>query len=179
MPKPRKKRKPAPAQATQPSNQPQSFPRWIRYSAAVIILLLMLGAIVGALAGTPAKAAELRNAPSPSVSFSPLPSCAPIDTDHDGITNNVDNDIDGDGIVNGIDPDIDGDGIANNQDADPAATNCEASTAVPANFGDSGFDDSIPLVWRLMAVGAIVAAGAGYILLRIRRGKSRAAGKLG
>ncbi|MFM6921122.1 MAG: hypothetical protein ACKOXZ_00010, partial [Polynucleobacter victoriensis] len=128
-------------------------------------LLLLVGTIVGALAGTPAKAIELRAAPSPSASFSPLPSCAPIDTDQDGITNNVDIDIDGDGIVNGNDPDIDGDGIANKQDADPAATNCEASTTVPANFGDSGFDDSIPLIWRLIGLASgLLFSGLALLL---------------
>ena len=43
---------------------------------------------------------------------------AKIDTDADGIPNQVDNDIDGDGILNSVDPEVDGDGIANGADVD-------------------------------------------------------------
>ena len=177
MPKPRKKRKPAPSRPTAPSNRSQQYPRWIRYSAAVIIFLLLLSALVGALANVPAEAAT--SEPTSSATFSPLPSCAPIDTDIDGTPNNTDPDIDGDGVVNGNDDDIDGDGILNAGDGDPAATNCEASTQVPINISTYSelAENPSPLV-RFTAIVAAVSAGVGYIFLRRRRGKKARSGKV-
>ena len=96
--------------------------------------------------------------------------CAPIDTDGDAITNDVDSDIDGDKIVNGVDDDIDGDKILNVNDTDPAATNCGADAPVPTFNNKSEEDDEGNLVVRLAAVVMVAALGIGYILLRrIRR----------
>ena len=168
MPKQRKKRKPVAAAPTPPSKQNQNFPRWIRYSAITLILMLILSVLVGAIASVPAKAAT----------FTPLPSCAPIDTDMDGITNNTDSDIDGDGIVNGKDPDIDGDGISNAQDADPAATNCDTSTKPPVNVKDQTEQSGEDSPWRIPVIVLIGAAGVGYIVLRQRRSQKIKSGKV-
>jgi hypothetical protein len=176
VPKQRKKRKPVKAAPTQPSKQNQVFPRWIRISAIVLILMLMLSALVGAIVSGPAKAAELSS--SSSSSFTPNPTCAPQDTDHDGIPNNVDPDIDGDGIVNGKDTDIDGDGIANALDPDPASTNCESSTTPPENIKPTVQQQLQSSPWRIPVILVIAAAGIGYIVLRRRRGQKAKAGKV-
>ncbi len=81
--------------------------------------------------------------PTPTSSVSPSPGDGgtsaggqkPVDTDGDGIENNLDPDIDGDGIVNGEDPDIDGDGIANGEDADPTGT---TGAKQPEDGGNGG-----------------------------------------
>lgn len=177
MPKQRKKRKPVAGAPTQARNQNQVFPRWIRISAVVLILMLMLSALVGAIASAPAKAASLQS--TPTVSFSPLPTCAPIDTDHDGIPNNIDQDIDGDGIVNGKDPDIDGDGIPNAQDPDPASTNCDASTTPPLNVQQTNSGEQFQSnPWRIPVILLIGAGGVGYIVLRRRRGQKAKSDKV-
>ncbi len=180
MPKQRKKRKPVKAAPTQPSKQNQVFPRWIRISAIVLILMLMLSALVGALVGTPAKAAQLNSSSAfnSTPTFSPNPTCSPIDTDHDGIPNNVDPDIDGDGIVNGKDTDIDGDGIPNALDPDPASTNCESSTTPPENIKPTVQEQLQSSPWRIPVILAIAAAGIGYIVLRRRRGQKAKSGKV-
>lgn len=46
----------------------------------------------------------------------------PVDTDKDGVTNDLDRDIDNDGLVNALDPDDDGDTILDPFDADADAT---------------------------------------------------------
>lgn len=175
MPKQRNKRKPSAAAPTAPRKQHKKMPRWIRYSAITVILMLMLSALVGALVSAPAHAAT--TSPTPSPTFSALPSCAPRDTDHDGIPNTIDTDIDGDGIPNGLDPDIDGDGIPNAQDNDPASTNCELSTTPPQNIKDAQakqFADQL----RIPAVIVIVLATVGYFVLRKRRAAKRGPGKI-
>lgn len=81
----------------------------IRIGAIVIVLALLLSLLAGAFSITPSQAAE----PAKSVQItqaddSPLGDS--VDTDGDGIVNNLDPDVDGDGLVNGKDSDIDGDG---------------------------------------------------------------------
>jgi hypothetical protein len=178
VPKQRKKRKPVKAAPTQPSKQNQVFPRWIRISAIVLILMLMLSALVGAIVSGPAKAAELTSSSSSSPSFTPNPTCAPQDTDHDGIPNNIDPDIDGDGIPNGLDPDINGNGIPNALDPDPASTNCGSSTTPPENIRPTVQQQLQSSPWRIPVILVIAAAGVGYILLRRRRGQKAKSGKV-
>jgi hypothetical protein len=164
VPKQRKKRKPNNA-AQVASTTSRGTSKWVKYSAIIVILMLMLSVLVGALASSPAKAA----------SFTPNPSCSPIDTDGDGIYNNEDPDIDGDNIVNGKDPDIDGDGIANAQDSDPAATNCGADAPLP-KLGN-GIDVASP-TFRISSILVILVSAVGYLLLRSRRGNNLRNGKL-
>lgn len=97
----------------------------IRVGAILIVLSLFVSLLAGALSSMPATAAQknvqIHNF-SKTAEPDPASSSIFVDTDGDGIENNLDSDIDGDGIVNGEDPDIDGDGIENFDDADPAAT---------------------------------------------------------
>ena len=164
MPKQRKKRKPNSASQVASTNS-RGTSKWVKYSAVIVILMLMLSVLVGALASSPAKAA----------SFSPNPSCAPIDSDGDGSYNNVDPDIDGDNIVNGKDDDIDGDGIANAQDSDPAATNCGVNAPLP-KLG-KGIDVASP-TFRISSILVILVSAVGYLLLRSRRANDIRNGKL-
>jgi len=62
---------------------------------------------------------------------------ATIDTDGDGIFNDIDEDIDGDGIANCNDEDIDGDGIAN-EDDDDSPDGYDVSCQSNCNNDDSG-----------------------------------------
>lgn len=89
------------------SNKRQKRQRTI---AIWLILSLILSFLIGALAITPSPAGAAKN------------SAEIVDTDSDGLENNLDPDVDGDGLVNGEDEDIDGDGIANFDDADPVDT---------------------------------------------------------
>lgn len=164
MPKQRKKRKPNIApQVAETSTRGTS--KWVRYSAVVIVLMLLLSFLVGALA----------SAPSSAATFTPNPTCAPMDTDGDGIYNNEDSDIDGDSLVNGNDDDIDGDGIVNAQDTDPAATNCGADAPLPV-LG-TGIDTASP-EFRFSSILVILIAAVGYLMLRSRRGNDLRNGKL-
>jgi LPXTG-motif cell wall-anchored protein len=121
-PKARKKSKPTaqPSSYIEPKRKPTTREKTIKTGAILIVLALVLSLLAGALSfspTTPAIAAE-----SQSVQIYAVDS-GPVDTDGDGLENNVDPDVDGDGIVNGEDPDIDGDGIENFDDADPVDTN--------------------------------------------------------
>ncbi len=173
MPKPRKKRKPA--EAAPAARSRMSVPSWVRWAAITVILMLMLSALVGAVMSAPAKAAN--STPSASPSFSPLPSCAPIDTDKDGIINNEDSDIDGDSIANGLDDDMDGDGIANAEDKDPASTTCEQSKAPAQNIVEAKKKQQDDLI-RIVSASALVSVAVGYFVLRRRRERSRNSGKV-
>ena len=174
MPKQRKKRKPTEVAPVASSRMP--VPSWVRWAAISVILMLMLSALVGAVMTTsPAQAAS--SSPSTSPSFSPLPTCAPIDTDDDGIINNEDSDIDGDGVGNGLDDDMDGDGIANADDTDPASTTCELSTAPAKNIVEAKQKSQDDLI-RIVSAIALVAAAISYFLLRARRERKRSSGKV-
>jgi hypothetical protein len=135
---------------------------WVRWSAIIVILALLVSIMLATVSSAPASAAST----SPSV-------CAPIDTDNDGIKNNSDADIDGDEIVNGKDDDIDGDGDANSTDTDPAATNCEKSTTVPELNEDLTVDGTakpVEVAWQWIV--GVLAIGFGYLTLRqVRRRK--------
>jgi hypothetical protein len=164
VPKQRKKRKPN--IATQVADtQPRVTSKWVQYSAVVIVLMLLLSFLVGALA----------SAPSSAATFTPSPTCAPIDTDGDGIYNNDDPDIDSDAVVNGNDDDIDGDGIENAKDTDPAATNCGADAPLPV-LGN-GVDTASP-EFRFTSILVLLIAAVGYLMLRSRRLADLRNGKL-
>lgn len=140
MPKRSKPRKPAANRTANGGDQFSPSPRQLRRknlvrgAAFVVVFALIATFLIGALAGTPAKAAGLAGSGSASSSvlvLSEEPGATPIpsepDSDGDGTPNNADSDIDGDGIVNGVDTDIDGDGTPNATDGDPAATNGEVT----------------------------------------------------
>lgn len=163
MPKKKQKRKPSSAAyvAQTERTTSQLKARVIKWASISVILAILLSLMIAAISASPSQAATA----SPTV-------CAPIDTDGDAITNDVDSDIDGDGTVNGLDDDIDGDKILNVNDTDPAATNCGADAPVPAFNNESDDDDEGNLLVRLVAVVTVSALGIGYILLRrVRRNK--------
>lgn len=137
MPKRSKPRKPnanriASGEKYSPSPSELRRKKIVRFAAISIVVALVATFLIGALAGSPAKAAEIvQHGVSISVlSEDPTPVADEPDSDGDGIPNNADSDIDADGIVNGIDNDIDGDGTPNAGDSDPAATNGQV-TSVP------------------------------------------------
>jgi hypothetical protein len=134
--------------------------RVIKWASISVILAILMSLMIAAISVSPSSAATPTTEPTV---------CAPIDTDGDAITNDVDSDIDGDEIVNGLDEDIDGDGILNVKDSDPAATNCGADAPPPATLiVDEPETAQEPTVW--IASFVIAALGVGYILLRrIRR----------
>ncbi|MDE2387236.1 MAG: hypothetical protein KGL77_06025 [Actinomycetales bacterium] len=184
MPKRSKPRKPAAnrnASGDNYSPSPRELRRKkiVRGAAFAVVFALIATFLIGALAGTPAKAAERVGAGSESSPVSVLsedPSATPVagepDSDGDGIPNNADSDIDGDGIVNGVDPDIDGDGTPNTTDGDPAATNGEVTT-VPAeknlplpSFLPAEFNN--PVGRGIIAV-LILAAGVAVFAARRKR----------
>jgi beta-lactamase regulating signal transducer with metallopeptidase domain len=136
---------------------------WVRWSAIIVIFALLVSIMLAAISSAPAKAASPSPSPTPTV-------CKPIDTDHDGIPNNLDPDIDGDGLVNGRDSDIDGDGITNAKDNDPAATNCEQSTTPPIlnnNLTVDGKPVAGDYAW--VWAGGVLVLGFGYLALRRAR----------
>lgn len=142
----------------------------------VVSMLLVFGLVatflIGALAGSPAGAAERFGAANASGQGNRV---LTVDTDGDGIENNEDSDIDGDEIINGVDPDIDGDGIGNAEDGDPVGTLGDTpdvqvppkdAANAPSVLGQ-GIDD--PWV-RVISVGAIL--GLGAIIWSARRKRS-------
>lgn len=147
----------------------------VRGVAFAVVFALVATFLIGAMAGSPAKAAERAVGSVASISLfseDPTPAAGEPDTDGDGIPNNADSDIDGDGIVNGVDTDIDGDGTPNAGDGDPAATNGEV-TAVPA-------EKNLPLpsflpvelnnpVGRGIIAVLILAAGVAVFAARRKR----------
>ena len=158
---PKQKKKYVPKREATASTEPAGAKRWVRIAAITVIVALLFSVMLAAISSTPSKAAT----PTPSAT-----TCAPRDTDGDGIINNNDPDIDGDGIVNGKDADIDGDGIPNAQDPDPASTNCEKSTTPPVLNNDLTVDGkqvSTGFAWQ-WALG-ILAIAFGYLSLRRAR----------
>ena len=163
MPKRKQKRKASNAAYVAQTERTTSSVRQraIKWASITVILAILMSLMIAAISVSPSSAATPTAEPTV---------CAPIDTDGDAITNDVDSDIDGDKIVNGLDDDIDGDKILNVNDTDPAATNCGADAPVPTFNNESDEDDEGNLVVRLAAVVMVAALGVGYILLRrIRR----------
>lgn len=162
MPKRKQKRKASnAAYVAQTENSTSALKkRMIKWASISVILAILMSLMIAAISVSPSSAATPTTEPTV---------CAPIDTDGDAITNDVDSDIDGDEIVNGLDEDIDGDGIVNVKDSDPAATNCGADAPPPATLQtDEPETSQEPSVWIASIV--IAALGVGYILLRrIRR----------
>lgn len=128
----------------------------VKWASIAIVLAMVLSLLAAAVSIAPASASN----PTPTV-------CASADTDGDAQSNNVDSDIDGDGTVNGLDDDIDGDGILNAVDSDPAATNCGANAPLPILYEETETQESQQLSWPIVL--ALVAAAAGYLLLRRNR----------
>jgi hypothetical protein len=138
-----------------------------RIGAIVIVLALLLSLLAGAFSITPSQAAE----PTKSVHISESdnsPLGDSVDTDGDGIVNNLDPDVDGDGIVNGKDSDIDGDGIENFDDADPIdTTNIDSNSPEkpdrPAGVGDitqqpTTWFVGVPVAGLILLISALVLA---------------------
>lgn len=112
-------------------------PKFQKLGAIILILALVLTALAGAISAAPPSAS--------AQGLSAISAITAVDTDLDGIENNLDPDIDGDGVVNAEDEDIDGDGLTNFDDPDPAGTN-GVDTQNPNQPGDqtgkeSGFID--------------------------------------
>ena len=168
MPKKKSKRK-----ATSAPNEDQRYEarysrrnRMVKWASISIIIALVMSLLAAAVSVAPSSAASR---PFTS-SESPTP-CLPIDTDGDGITNDVDPDIDGDDIVNGLDEDIDGDGTPNVSDTDPAATNCGADAELPLIQPEPENSESQTDTTWIGVVG-VALLGFGYLVLRrFRRAK--------
>jgi hypothetical protein len=140
--------------------------RMVKWASISIIIALVMSLLAAAVSVAPSSAASR---PFTS-SESPTP-CLPIDTDGDGITNDVDPDIDGDDIVNGLDDDIDGDGTPNVSDTDPAATNCGADAELPLIQPEPENSESQTDTTWIGVVG-VALLGFGYLVLRsFRRAK--------
>jgi LPXTG-motif cell wall-anchored protein len=140
--------------------------RMVKWASISIIIALVMSLLAAAVSVAPSSAATR---PFNS-SESPTP-CLPIDTDGDGITNDVDPDIDGDDIVNGLDEDIDGDGTPNVSDTDPAATNCGADAELPLIQPEPENSESQTDTTWIGVVG-VALLGFGYLVLRrFRRAK--------
>ena len=182
MPKRSKPRKPSTARQTgivESSASPASIKRQkiVKYAAIALVISLVATFLIGALASTPAGAAERNNLagtsqPAATTVLAETPT-AEADTDGDGVINNADEDIDGDGIVNGIDDDIDGDGTANAEDGDPAATNGGVSPA-PETTSTFELPRLIPAEFenpagRTLIAALILVAGAAIIWARRRK----------
>jgi hypothetical protein len=163
VPKKKQKRKPMSAAYVAQTESTKSAlkTKIIRWASISVILAILLSLMIAAISASPSQAA----------SATPAASCAPIDTDSDGILNTVDSDIDGDGIVNGLDPDIDGDKILNTKDGDPAATNCGVNAPPPISFKHDSEEQNEGVI-RVVAIVVVVGLGVGYIVLRrVRRSK--------
>jgi LPXTG-motif cell wall-anchored protein len=168
VPKKKSKRK-----ATSAPNEDQRYEarysrrnRMVKWASISIIIALVMSLLAAAVSVAPSSAATR---PFTS-SESPTP-CLPIDTDGDGITNDIDPDIDGDDIVNGLDEDIDGDGTPNVSDTDPAATNCGADAELPLIQPEPENSESQTDTTWIGVVG-VALLGFGYLVLRrFRRAK--------
>jgi LPXTG-motif cell wall-anchored protein len=140
--------------------------RMVKWASISIIIALVMSLLAAAVSVAPSSAASHLFTSSES----PTP-CLPIDTDGDGITNDVDPDIDGDDIVNGLDEDIDGDGTPNVSDTDPAATNCGADAELPLIQPEPENSESQTDTTWIGVVG-VALLGFGYLVLRrFRRAK--------
>jgi hypothetical protein len=151
--------------------------RVVKYAAIALVTSLVATFLIGALASSPAGAAErvkpaVTGRATAAVVLAETSAAEP-DTDGDGVINNADEDIDGDGIVNGIDDDIDGDGQSNDQDGDPAATNGDVDRA-PETTSTFELPRLIPAELETPAGRAAIAvlilvAGAAIIWARRKK----------
>lgn len=172
MPKRTKRRGPKGSNNSVQNNQysaqkprPTKRDQIIKIGAIVIVLALTFTLLLGALISSPAKAE--------TVNSGQIVAAAALDTDNDGIENNMDPDIDGDGIVNGEDPDIDGDGKPNFGDGDPAETN-GIDTENPnhpegVTLKNLAEDNPGWVVGLVVALVAILSAGAVFWRLKTRK----------
>ena len=168
MPKKKSKRK-----QTSAPNEEQRYEarysrrsRMVKWASISIIIALVMSLLAAAVSVAPSSAATR---PFNS-SESPTP-CLPIDSDGDGITNDLDPDIDGDDIVNGLDEDIDGDGTPNISDSDPAATNCGKNAPPPVILPEPKTSESQTDTTWIGVIG-VALLGFGYLVLRrFRRAK--------
>jgi hypothetical protein len=142
------------------SNKRQKRQRTI---AIWLILSLILSFLIGALTVTPSPAGATETP------------AAAVDTDGDGIENNLDPDVDGDSIVNGEDDDIDGDGIGNFDDADPIDTtdidSNDPQKPIRPSGGVADFFADTAWIWISIFM-TIVSFVATWITVR-RRTKNR------
>ena len=168
MPKKKQKRKPKQVAyiAQTESTQSALKAKVIKWASISVILAILLSIMIAAISASPSTASELGPL---SIAANATP-CAPIDTDGDAITNDVDSDIDGDGTVNGLDSDIDGDKIENSKDGDPAATNCGQNEVLPI-MPSPPVDDEPNILVRIFGVTVVALLGFGYLVLRRIRGK--------
>lgn len=140
--------------------------RMVKWASISIIIALVMSLLAAAVSVAPASAATR---PFTS-SESPTP-CLPIDSDGDGIVNDLDPDIDGDEVVNGLDEDIDGDATPNVSDTDPAATNCGQNAEPPLIQPEPENSESQTDTTWIGIIG-VALLGFGYLVLRrIRRPK--------
>lgn len=150
--------------------------RTIRIAAIAIILALVLSVLAGALAITPSQPAGAVGIGVAGKSVQILqaddsPVGTGIDTDGDGIENNLDPDIDNDGIANINDPDIDGDGTGNFDDGDPAATNGFDGNP-PSKPGSISFQELVEngaLIWIISGLVLIAATGVAIWVKTAKR----------
>ena len=140
--------------------------RTVRTAAIVIVLALLLSLIAGAFSVTPSQAATSGKPAAQTANMQKSVQIlaadeTTLDTDRDGIVNNLDPDIDGDGVVNGVDPDIDGDGRPNFGDGDPAETNGIDSKTPDHPEGvtiENLVKDNPGWTWIVVATSVAVAA---------------------
>ena len=182
MPK-KKSSRPAASLGTNQRPEPKSASqvkreRVVRLAAITIVLALLLSLIAGAFSITPSQAATSGSIIARSAGFSESVQIltadeSTLDTDRDGIVNNLDPDIDGDGIVNGVDPDIDGDGKPNFGDGDPAETN-GIDSKTPAHPEGVTIENLVKdnPGWTWLVVLAVVVIVAS-LLVFFRRNKKK------
>lgn len=148
-------------------------PKFQKLGAIILILALVLTALAGAISAAPPSAS--------AQGLSAISAITAVDTDLDGIENNLDPDIDGDGVVNAEDEDIDGDGLTNFDDPDPAGTN-GVDTQNPNQPGertdeDSGFVDifdvennqNSAIFWSVTGVILVAVFGTVFAIWYRRR----------
>jgi hypothetical protein len=186
-----KKKSSRPAQSLGSNQRPepkspsqQKRERIVRIAAITIVLALVLSFLAGALAFTPRQAASAAGLGSSGKSVQILkgdnsPIGTAIDTDGDGIENNLDPDIDNDGVVNANDGDIDGDGTSNFDDGDPAATNGFDGNP-PSKPGSISLQELVEngsLFW-VIGVGLAVLVAGGLILAKTLKNRRKNAQKI-
>lgn len=160
MPKKKSKAKRAVLEAEQLDTRTTLRARMVRWAAISVILALLLSLLVAAISVSPSSAAS-----ATTITSETSTDCAPIDSDGDAITNDVDPDIDGDEIVNGLDDDIDGDKILNGEDSDPAATNC-GKNAPPPVIQPEPEENVTNADTTWIAIVGVALLGIGYLVLR-------------
>lgn len=170
-PKARKKTKPAaqPSSFIEPKRKPTNREITIKTGAILIVVALVLSLLAGALSFSPSAPATAGESQSVQIYAA---DSEPVDTDGDGIENNVDPDVDGDGIINGEDSDIDGDGIENFEDADPIGVLGIDSKGPVKPIRPAGSEAPITeassWIW-ISALTALLALIGALVLARIHR----------